>query len=141
MRAVIDTNVVVSAAINPAGTPARLVDAWKARSFDWVTSPPLLAEIEGVLGSAKVRRFVRWSAEERARFLAALSEIGHMAVPTRRLDVVADPADNRVIEAAVEGQAGYIVTGDSRLLALGEYAGVQIVTPARFIAIILSTSL
>ena len=64
-----------------------------------------------------------------------------MAVPTRRLDVVADPADNRVIEAAVEGQAGYIVTGDSRLLALGEYAGVQIVTPARFIAIILSTSL
>ncbi len=113
-----------------------MVDAWKTHSFDWVISPPLLAEIERVLASRQIQRFLRWNTEECGQFLAALGQAGHMVAPAGSLDVVADPADNRVIEAAVQSRADYMVTGDRHLLALGEYEGVQIITPVRFLAII-----
>lgn len=57
--------------------------------------------------------------------------------PARSLDVMEhDPADNRVLEAALEANADYIATGDDGLLALGEFEGTEIVTPARFVAIL-----
>jgi predicted nucleic acid-binding protein len=52
-----------------------------------------------------------------------------------RVEAVSDPADNRVLEAAIEGKADYIVTGDHALLELGSYEGIEVVTPARFVAI------
>ncbi len=61
--------------------------------------------------------------------------------PQERLDVVQqDPSDNRVLGAAVEGQADYIVSGDQHLLALGSFEGIEIVSPARFAAILAATS-
>lgn len=45
----LDTNVWVSAFINPCGFPARLKDAWVAGRFDVVVSVPLLEEIADVL--------------------------------------------------------------------------------------------
>jgi uncharacterized protein len=47
-----------------------------------------------------------------------------------------DPDDNRVLQAAVEGEVDYIVSGDRDLLGLGEYANIPIVTPARFVAVL-----
>lgn len=43
-----------------------------------------------------------------------------------------DPDDDAVIAAAVEGAAGYVVTGAPHLLEIGSYAGIRIVTPAQF---------
>lgn len=47
--------------------------------------------------------------------------------------VTRDPKDDPVVACAVEGQADYIVSGDQDLLVLGEYEGVQVVTPRRFV--------
>jgi predicted nucleic acid-binding protein len=41
-----------------------------------------------------------------------------------------------VLEAAIAGEVGYIVTGDQDLLTLGLYEGIEIVTPARFLEIL-----
>ena len=56
--------------------------------------------------------------------------------PTREITVSRDPDDNRILEAAVAGAADYIVTGDQDLLVLGEFEGIAIVTPTRFLAIL-----
>ena len=47
--------------------------------------------------------------------------------PRRRLQVVKDEPDNRILECALTGRAEVIVTGDHSLLALGEYKGVRII--------------
>jgi predicted nucleic acid-binding protein len=51
-----------------------------------------------------------------------------------------DPSDNRLLEAALEGEADYIVSGDRDLLDLGSYEGIGIITPARFLAILREAS-
>lgn len=58
--------------------------------------------------------------------------------PTRMLAVVGDESDNRVLEAAVEGAADYIVSGDDDLLALGSFQGIPVLPPAEFLADTLS---
>ena len=82
-----------------------------------------------------------WGEDEIAEFLATVRQAAEVTSPTRQIDVIRDdPADNRVLEAAVSAQADYIVSGDHHLLDLKIHEGVQIVTPARFVAILATTS-
>jgi len=137
MEAVLDTNVAVSAAISPKGPPAEIIKSWRARSFTWVTSPPLLQELESALRSPRLKRYLAWNDDELLEFLALVRAVARIVVPTSRIDVIrVDPADNRVLEAAAEGRADYVVTGDRHLLEIGRHENIPIVTPARFVAII-----
>lgn len=137
MRAVLDTNVAISAAINPKGPPAHIIKAWRAQSFTWVTSPALLAELANTFGRPRIRRYLAWSTDEVDRFLADAVRAATIVRPNETLEVIKrDPADNRVLEAAVAGTVDYIVSGDEDLLELSEHDGVQIVTAARFVAIL-----
>ena len=47
--------------------------------------------------------------------------------------IVADPTDNIFLECAIDGRADYIISGDSHLLNLGEYTGIQILKPKEFL--------
>lgn len=137
MEAVLDTNVVASALISPKGPPAEIIRAWRARSFIWITSPALLDELERVLRYPRIKQYLAWSDDELTEFIELILRQAKVVSPSQTLDVVTDdPDDNRVLEAAVEGQAGYIVSGDRHLLQLGKYDPTEIVTPARFAAII-----
>ena len=141
MEVVLDTNVAVSAAINPKGPPAQIIKAWRAQSFTWVTSESLLTELDRTLRAPRLRRYIVWSDDELNEFLAAVRQLARIASPTRTIDIIStDPADNRVLEAAVAGGAEYIVSGDQALLDLGAFEGVEIVTPARFTAILAERS-
>jgi predicted nucleic acid-binding protein len=55
VRAVLDPNVLVSAAIPPVGPPAQILLAWADERFDLVISPQLLDELSEVLGREKFR--------------------------------------------------------------------------------------
>ena len=63
MRVVLDTNVVVSAALIRGGNEDRLLRAWQRGAFDLVLSPPILAEIGRALLYEKLQKF-RWMSEE-----------------------------------------------------------------------------
>ena len=58
MRAVLDPNVLVSAAISAVGPPRRIVTAWVGARFELVASPALLDELAGVLARPKFRRWI-----------------------------------------------------------------------------------
>jgi putative PIN family toxin of toxin-antitoxin system len=49
-----------------------------------------------------------------------------------RIAVCRDPKDDKFLELAVSGQATHIVTGDTDLLALNPYQGIEILSPHRF---------
>lgn len=71
------------------------------------------------------RKFAR-DAEELARVAVFLGNLGTMIKPVRRLRVLADGPDNRILECAIAGGADAIVTGDRAILALREVRGVRV---------------
>jgi hypothetical protein len=133
MRAVVDANVFVSALINDRGNPARVIAAWKLERFELVSSEPLLHELRVALSRSKVRRFITGSDAQVAAFVEDIRETATLAAATETLTLSDDPDDNRVLEAAVAGEADYIVTGDDDLLRLREVHGTRICTPAQFL--------
>jgi putative PIN family toxin of toxin-antitoxin system len=62
------------------------------------------------------------------RLLALLDAISEPVEPALRVSVLVDDADNRILEAAVAGQADVIITGDAELLALHEFEDVPVLT-------------
>jgi putative PIN family toxin of toxin-antitoxin system len=139
MRAVLDTNVIISAALVLIGGPSGILQAAKRREFDLVISESLLSELERVLSRRRIAGRLGWSGEERSAFLHDIRNRAIVVAPTKQVKRIAvDPPENRVLEAAVEGRADYIVTGDTDLLELGRHDDTEIVTPARFLAILTS---
>ncbi len=136
MRAVIDTNIIISAVLRPGSSPDQVVQAGVRRHFQAITSPPLLAELKKVLSRPRVTRRLITPPEEVDRFIKDMESAVTMVDPAESLSVIADPPDNRVLEAVVAGEADYIISGDRDLLDLGKYEGIEIVTPAMFLAIL-----
>jgi hypothetical protein len=134
MRIVLDANVLVSAVLSPDGTPARILEAWRAEQFDVVISDAIVEEIDRVLYYPKIIRRHRWSEEHMQHFL---DDLAHLAVVTPgqlTLAVLAnDPPDIRYLACTVEGDAADIASGDEDLLQLGIYQGIRIITPRQFL--------
>jgi uncharacterized protein len=127
-RAVLDSNVIVSG-LGWSGAPARIVEAVLAGELMLVTSSSLLAELRRVLAYPKLAKVILEG--ERLADLVEMSSI--VIEPVSVFDAVEDESDNRVLEAAVDGAADYIVSGDEHLLTLGAFRGIPIVTPSEFV--------
>jgi uncharacterized protein len=129
-RAVLDTNVVVSALLW-GGTPFVLLSRAVDGDLVLCTSPVLIEELREVLTRSHLvsRLESRGSSAERAVALSAglTVSVSPSAVPRV---VPADIDDDHVVAAAIAAEAGLIVTGDRHLLTLGSHQGIRIVTPA-----------
>jgi uncharacterized protein len=137
VRALLDANVLISAAIRPRGTPGLIISALIDReAFELVLSPSILREVEAAMKLPKIRKYLR-DANEAVLWLADLAALADLASDTGRAKgVCRDPDDDAVLSAAVEGRAQTIVTGDDDLLALEEYEAIAIVTPRAFLDLI-----
>jgi uncharacterized protein len=136
MKAVLDTNVLVSAALVPGGNPHQILESSKQGGFELVTSEILLDELESVLARRHIIDRLGWSDAGPSEFVDGIRESSSVVEPTNEIERAADPDDNRVLEAAVEGEVDYIVTGDRHLLELKRHDSIEIVTPADFLAIL-----
>jgi putative PIN family toxin of toxin-antitoxin system len=123
VKVVFDTNVLVSALVFPGGRGEQALQRILEERDELVLSKAILDELLGVLA----RKFAR-DAEELARAALLLGELATLVKPGRRLKVLRDDPDNRVLECAAAGAAALIVTGDRELLDLKEYGGVWIVS-------------
>lgn len=131
MRAVLDPNVLVSAAISPSGAPAELIRRWRGGQVELVFSDALLDELGRVLRYPKLRRYV--DADEAKGLIAALRTDGiKRGQPTDPPPVrSADPDDDYLIALATAAGAA-LVSGDRDLLDLP--GGLPIYSPADFVA-------
>jgi putative PIN family toxin of toxin-antitoxin system len=128
LRVVFDTNVLVSALVFPGGRGDEALQRILAERDSLILSKAILDELLGVLA----RKFAR-DAEELSRVAVLLGEIATLVKTGRRLSVLRDAPDNRILECAVAGRADLIVTGDEALLALGEFEGVRVVRLADYL--------
>ena len=130
MKAVLDTNVLISAYVFPGGKPEAVFRLALEGRLEIGTSVPLLAELGRILG----QKF-GWQPERVEAAVAQMTRVASVVEPTETVGVVkADPADDRVLEAASAFDADVIVTGDRHLLDLGSWSGIDIISPAGFIA-------
>jgi len=133
-RVVLDTNVLVSALINPAGTPAKVLDLWRDHRFMLLTSEPILDEVARVLSRPRLVARYGLTRSRVGRLLRALRQFAVIVEGAPAMDeIVRDPVDRRFVECAVAGSADYLVTGDGDLLSLGEHGGVTIISPTAFV--------
>ncbi len=137
MRVVLDTNVLVSAAIMPDGKSDKILRQAGIK-FELLTNDYIFSELAHVLGRRHIQRKYRdrVTTENQKEYFAALRATAQRVETRTSLEVVADPKDNAILACAVDGQAGYLVTGDPHLLALREFAAIKIVTPAQFLKFI-----
>ncbi len=110
LRLVIDTNVLISAALKPDGlqrTTLLLAVTKPARLY---VTRPILDDYADVLSRPELR--IRKGI--RLRLLRLIKNSGHVVVPSRRLDVCSDSDDNIFLECADKAGADYLVTGNSK---------------------------
>ena len=128
MRAVLDSNVLISALVSPTATPSRILQRWLDGEFELIVSPHLLSEVERVLAYPKLRaRVDRLEADEFVDLLRRTAVLAADPVVTPRS---VDPADDYLISLA-EASRAVLVSGDKHVLALA--GSFPIESPAAFL--------
>jgi putative PIN family toxin of toxin-antitoxin system len=124
MRVVLDTNVFLSAALG--GALRAVIDHWRAGHFTLVVTDEIAGEYLAVLR----RRKFGLPTDVIDDLVGYVFRKAEFVTPAERLRVVeADPADDKFLEAAMAGEAEFVVSGDRHLLNLGAFRGVSIITP------------
>ncbi len=131
IRAVLDTNVIISA-IFWRGAPYKVMKKALQRDFILVISPDILEEV-----SERLKHKFNLPREEIETLMNILLSYSDIVEPTTKVNVVkADENDNKIIECAIDGEADFIVTGDHHLLELKSYKSIKIITPAEFLKLL-----
>lgn len=137
VKAVFDTNVWISSLLNPSGPPGKLAEAWRKNKCIVIISEPLLQELSRSLHYERVQKIKNIPEKEIQQLL---NEIAHTTyfteIASNVVIIEKDSTDNLVLATAIDGEADYIISGDHHLLDVGEYKGIQILTPAAFLQIL-----
>ena len=134
IRAVIDTNIIVSAFFW-GGLPRAALDAARAKRFRMVTTEELIDELKVVISRPKFADRLAQIGETVDSLLEndyrALVEV--VEPSTIEPVIIDDPDDDALIACAIGGAADYIISGDHDLLDLGAYQSIKMWTVKRFL--------
>jgi len=135
MRVVLDTNILVSALIAPAGKPAAIYSAWVEGKFTLLTGAAHLDELLATLQKPRVAELVKpYQAGRWVNQIKRLAEDAGVLPPVNRSS---DPTDDFLLALCEAGNADYLVTGDkSGLLALDHHKATRIVSASDFAAFV-----
>jgi len=128
LKAVFDTNIFVSALAIPGGQAERAIDLVIDARVNLCISKEIIHEVLGVLA----QKFSK-GPEELSRTAVFLSELGELIIPRKKLAVLNDEPDNRILECAATGHVDVIVTGDRAMLNLKKYQGTRILSLRQFL--------
>lgn len=140
-RAVLDTNTLVSAVINiQSSVSQEIFQYFKSEKFVLVISPAVLTELDRVLHEERIMKRYKLTNKKIDITLNELINLSYVVSENIKVEVVRDPDDNKIIEAAIEGKASYIVTRDKDLLDLEKYEGIKMKSPEEFIKVLRADS-
>lgn len=130
MRAVLDTNVLISSVI-ATGVPHEIVVKGFSSEYQIVVSVATLTEFRDTL--LKYPEKFHMDEEDVQQEVETIRYFAEFVDPDEEITAVeADPDDDKFLEAAVAGNVDYIVSGDRHLLDLGSFRGIDIVDPRTF---------
>ncbi len=128
-KVLLDTNLLISA-LGWQGKPRVIFEKCLHGELELVTSPNQIDELKRVMEYPKFE----FTEEQKATFISLVLEIATIVDIAGKVHSIAeDPDDNAILETAIVGTAHYLISGDSHLLKLKEFAKVKIVTASEFL--------
>lgn len=135
IKAVLDTNVVVSALLFQ-GLTARLVNLWQRGTLKLLISGPIVEEYLRVFSYSKFdlteKEIKALLHEEILLYAETVTKCSLSGIP-----FLQDPHDRKFLACAKAGKAAYLITGDKELLDLGSLGKTRILNPAEFLKLFL----
>jgi putative PIN family toxin of toxin-antitoxin system len=136
MKAVLDTNVLISGVIS-TGVAHDVVVAGFRGEYQFIVSEATVTEFGDTL--RKYPEKFNMSEQEIQTEVTTVQMFAEFVDPDVNLTVVEeDPDDDKFLEAAVAGDADYLVSGDSHLLNLDSFRDIRIIDPRTFSEILAS---
>jgi len=133
LTVVLDTNILISAFLTPRGESDEIVRRAKGEML--YLSPFIFVEIESNLRSPRLRKKYRYTIPDVKKYVRSLYGASRMINPTQIPQVCSDEDDNHVMACAIEAQAEYLVTRNTKDFPRS-YAGVTVITPKEFLSIV-----
>lgn len=113
------------------GQVGKINTAWKDSKFTLIVSNAIVSEYLDVLQRPKFHL----TSDIIFDLIARVERKAKLVTPTESVNIIeTDPTDNKFLEAALEGKAIYVVSGDNHLLELKSFRGIDILTAHEFIA-------
>jgi uncharacterized protein len=131
LRLVVDTNIVVSAALKPDGLQRTVLLLSLTKPARLYVTGEILAEYREIL--ARPRMDIRKGLQQ--QLLQLIRSHSHAVTPKRRLQVAADPDDDKFLECADAARADYLVTGNPRHFPKF-WKKTKVITPHDFVSIV-----
>ncbi len=131
LRLVIDTNVLVSAALKPESLQRTVLLLALTKPARLYVSDPIFKEYAEVLSRPELR--IRKGA--RQQLLQLIKNHSYLVAPLRRLAVTADPDDNMFIECADQAGADYLITGNQKHFPTF-WKKTKVITSREFVAMV-----
>lgn len=136
MKVVLDTNVWLSG-IFWDGEASKIIEKAEKDNIQILISEDILSEIVNVLNKeSKFQKYIlnlKLSIEDLLRTILLISTLIEIK---SKLDVIkADPKDNIILEAAIDGKVGYVISYDNHLLNMIEFRDIKIISPGEFLKI------
>jgi putative PIN family toxin of toxin-antitoxin system len=129
LKAVLDTNVLISAYVFPGGKPEEVYRLGLEGHLEIGTSRALLPEFARVLGLK-----FGWLPDQVEAAVAQVTRVSSVVEAIEAVQVIAaDPEDDRVLEAALAFGADMIISGDRHLLDVGTWRDIEIMSPSKFL--------
>lgn len=128
-RVILDTNIFLSAVLG--GRLGVIIDEWKAGKFKLIMTDSIAREYLDVINRPKFKI----PLPEIVAVSDYLLQLGEFVTPTEEIHIIlADPADDKFLEAALAGKVDFIVSGDNHLIELRSFREIPIITGREFIS-------
>lgn len=129
MKIVLDTNIFISGMFWE-GDSYKILDLWRKHNFELITSIEIIEELNRTFNNFKIKL----EKQQMDNLNDMILKNSILVIPTEKINIVKDdPDDNKFIEAAIKGNAQYIITQDNHLLKIKYYGEIKIITPREFL--------
>lgn len=137
LKAVVDTNVIVSALLKPYSNPALILSLITQKQLNLCLSTTIFNEYQQVLGYSK---FKQLDQEKVKNFLAQLKNGAMIVAPMISINAIKNhPTDNRFLECAFTAKADFLITGNTKHFSFKTFHHINILTPSEFLSDIIKT--
>ncbi|MFT4037532.1 MAG: putative toxin-antitoxin system toxin component, PIN family [Thermomicrobiales bacterium] len=133
IRATLDTNVLAPGIAGAGSLSNRLFRLWREGAFVLVISDHILQELERALNDSYfAARVPRSTVAEAMRQLSVYATVIDLTINV--CGVATHPEDDLVLSTALSGNASVLCTRDKQLLKLGNFDGIDILSPGELLA-------
>mgnify|MGYP001615053912 CR=1 FL=1 len=133
MKAVLDMNVFISDLFWEGNFCSQIISKWRMGKFQLISSKEIIEELVKTLNNFNISM----SEDAIQEWINLIIKNAILVESSEKLEIIKeDPSDNKFLEAAIAGNANFIISQDKHFLKLKEYRSIKIIKPEEALIII-----